>query len=227
MSRSLPHPLQRRGDFPPLGELKGAIFPTSYMPPVVYFALLLKCSEIFIETQETFPKQTWRNRATILTSQGVLDLSIPVIKPHGNKTITAEIEIDNTQKWQNNHWRAIEAAYNKSPYFFYYKDKLKALIYNDEKLLLNYNNAFLRFFLTCFKIEKNIVLTEKYTPSSKNDDLRQLLTPKKTPLLPLEQFPVYYQVFSDRFPFVPNLSILDLVVNEGPEGVNYLNLFNS
>ena len=198
------------------------IFPTAYMPSTILFALLLKCDHVIIETQETFPKQTWRNRATILSSQGMLNLSIPVIKPSGNKSITAEIAIDTTQKWQNNHWRAIEAAYNKSPYFFYYKDALQSLIYNDEKLLLNYNNAFLRFFLACFKIEKEIVLTEQYTPAPENEDLRQLLTPKKTPLLSLEQFPTYYQVFSDRFPFFPNLSILDLVVNEGPEGLGYL-----
>jgi hypothetical protein len=152
----------------------------------------------------------------------VLNLSIPVVKPYGNKTITAEIEIDTTQKWQNNHWRAIEAAYNKSPYFFYYKDALQSLIYNDEKLLLDYNNAFLRFFLACFKIEKNIILTEKYTPLSEAEDLRLQLSPKKPSLLSSERFPVYYQVFSDRFPFFPNLSVLDLVVNEGPEGLEYL-----
>jgi len=199
-----------------------ATLPTAYMPPVTYFALLLRCDDVVIETQETFSKQTWRNRTTILSSQGTLDLSIPVIKPHGNKTKTADIEIDTTQKWQNNHWRAIEAAYNKSPYFFHYKDAIQSLIYNDKKLLLDYNNAFLRFFLACFKIEKNIVLTEQYTPAHENEDLRLLLTPKKTPLLCHEQFPTYYQVFSDRLPFFPNLSILDLVVNEGPDGLGYL-----
>jgi len=198
------------------------LFPTAYMPPVIYFALLLKCDAVAIETQETFPKQTWRNRATILSSQGTLDLSIPVIKPHGNKTITADIQIDTAQKWQNNHWRAIEAAYNKSPYFLYYKDALQSLIYSDEKLLLDYNNAFLRFFLACFKIEKTIVLTEQYTPIPENEDLRQLLTPKKPLMLRHERFPVYYQVFSDRLPFFPNLSVLDLVVNEGPDGLSYL-----
>ena len=200
------------------------------MPPTFYFALLLKYGGIVIETQETFPKQTWRNRATILSSQGVLDLSIPVVKPHGNKTITAEVEIDRTQKWQNNHWRAIEASYNKSPYFLYYKDALKSLIYSDEKLLLDYNNAFLRFFLTCFKIEKTITFTEKYTSANSFNssiDLRQHLTPKKPPLLALEQFPVYYQVFSDRFPFFPNLSVLDLLVNEGPDGREYLERVSS
>ena len=198
------------------------IFPTAYMPPTLYFALLLKCGGIVIETQETFPKQTWRNRTTILSSQGLLHLSIPVVKLRGNKTITAEIEIDRTQKWQNNHWRAIEAAYNKSPYFLYYKDTLQLLIYNDEKLLLDYNNALLHFFLSCFKIEKNITLTKEYTSLPEVEDLRQCLNPKKQPLLSLERFPVYSQVFSDRFPFFPNLSILDLIVNEGPKGLNYL-----
>jgi hypothetical protein len=198
------------------------VFPTAYMPPVIYFALLLKGNDIVIETQETFPKQTWRNRATISTAQGLLDLTIPVVKPRRNKTITAEIKIDNTQKWQNNHWRAIEAAYNKSPYFLYYKDTLQSLIYNDKKLLLDYNDALLRFFFFFFKMEKNIVFTTEYILIPENIDLRQLLTPKKPPLLALEQFPTYYQVFSDRFPFFPNLSVLDLIVNEGPEGLSYL-----
>ena len=192
------------------------------MPPVIYFALLLQCDDVVIETQETFPKQTWRNRTTISTAQGLLDLSIPVIKPHGNRTITAEVQIDSTQKWQNNHWRAIESAYNKSPYFLYYKDAIQMLIYSNEKYLLDYNNAFLRFFLACFKIEKDIVLTTEYMPMPENDDLRQRLSPKKPPLLALERFPIYYQVFSDRFPFFPNLSILDLLVNEGAKGRAYL-----
>jgi len=198
------------------------IFPTAYMPPVLYFALLLPCDTVVIEAQETFPKQTWRNRAAILSAQGVLNLSIPVIKPHGNKTITADIQIDTTQKWQNNHWRAIESAYNKSPYFLYYKDAIKALIYSDEKSLLAYNNAFLRFFLACFKMEKEIVFTEEYRFVPEDEDLRLRLTPKKPFLRSSEQFPAYYQVFSDRFPFVPNLSVLDLLVNEGPDGVGYL-----
>jgi len=198
------------------------LFPTAYMPPVVYFALLLRCDIVVIEAQETFPKQTWRNRTAILSAQGVLNLSIPVIKPHGNKTITADIRIDATQKWKNNHWRAIESAYNKSPYFLYYKDAIKALIYSDVKSLLAYNSAFLRFFLACFKMEKEIVFTEEYRFVSESEDLRLRLTPKKPLLRSSEQFPAYYQVFSDRFPFVPNLSVLDLLVNEGPDGVGYL-----
>jgi len=203
------------------------VFPTAYMPPIIYFALLLKCDNILIEAQETYLKQTWRNRATIMSVQGVLDLSIPVIKPHGNKTKTFEIEIDTSQKWQNNHWRAIKSAYNKSPYFLYYKDAIKSLIYSNEKSLLNYNTAFLRFFLSCFKIEKNITFTEEYHPIPETEDLRVLLSPKKHSLLPLERFPVYYQVFSDRFPFIPNLSILDLLVNEGPDGLGYLQQLSS
>ena len=198
------------------------LFPTAYMPPVLYFALLLPCDTVVIETQETFPKQTWRNRAAILSAQGVLNLSIPVIKFHGNRTVTADIRIDTTQKWQNNHWRAIESAYNKSPYFLYYKDAIKSLIYSDEKSLLAYNSAFLRFFLACFKMGKEIVFTEEYRFVSESEDLRLRLTPKKPLLRSSEQFPAYYQVFSDRFPFVPNLSVLDLLVNEGPDGVGYL-----
>ncbi|MDL2254890.1 WbqC family protein, partial [Bacteroidales bacterium OttesenSCG-928-J16] len=111
-------------------------FPTAYMPPVSYFALLARRDVLEVETRETFPKQSWRNRCSIATAQGVLDLTIPVVKPYGNRTQTKDVLIDARQKWQNNHWRAIESAYNKSPYFFYFQNKLKELIYSEQASLL-------------------------------------------------------------------------------------------
>ncbi|MDR0363929.1 MAG: WbqC family protein [Bacteroidales bacterium] len=196
--------------------------PTAYMPPVIYFAFLLKGDRIEIEAHETYQKQTWRNRCAIASTQGILDLTIPVVKPFGNRTKTKDVLIDGKQKWQNNHWRAITSAYNKSPYFLYFRDQLKALIYGDELNLLQFNHALMLLFLYFFKMEKKINFTTNYQKIESNIDLRMQLDPKKKSLAPLERFPRYYQVFSDRFTFFPNLSILDLAANEGPNGIFYL-----
>lgn len=198
------------------------IFPTAYMPPVIYFAKLLRHDMITIEAHETFPKQTWRNRCSIASAQGRLDLIIPVKKPNGNSTKTGEVCIDFGQKWQNNHWRAIESAYNKTPYFLYCSDALHDLIYSDTASLIELNSNLLRFFLKFFKLNKQISYTPSYIPSGSACDLRKQLKPKALPILSESDFPVYYQVFSDRLPFLPNLSVLDLAVNEGPAGVEYL-----
>lgn len=197
-------------------------FPTAYMPPLSYFALLLKSDVLEIEAHETYPKQSWRNRCSIATAQGVLDLTVPVVKPYGNRTQTKETLIDAKQKWQNNHWRAIESAYNKSPYFLYFQDKLKTLIYSKQVPLLEFNNALMRFFMDFFKIKKELRFSENYQKIEPQHDLRILLHPKAKPLIPLDKLPIYYQVFSDNLPFFPNLSILDLAANEGPSGIFYL-----
>ena len=206
---------------------KVPVFPTAYLPPIIYFTGLLNYKEIMIEACETFPRQTWRNRCSIASAQGKLDLIIPVRKPNGNHTETGEIIIDYSQKWQNNHWRAIESAYNKSPYFLYCSDALKDLIYSNTESLLDFNSNLLRFFLNFFKLSKNISYTRSYAPADPDHDLRKRLDPKGKMIFSKEDFPVYYQVFSDRLPFLPNLSILDLAVNEGPYGVEYLEKITS
>lgn len=195
------------------------LLPTAYNPPIIYFAIIHAYKKILIETQETFPKQTWRNRCNILTSQGELTLSIPVKRNNNSKTI--EIEIDSSQKWQLNHWRAIEAAYNKSPFFMYYSGKLQKLIFQNESNLVKYNQNIINFYLKVFKINTSIQFTETYIKSSQDIlDLRENLHPKKKPILTLDEYPKYYQVFDTKF--YPNLSILDLLNNEGPNGINYI-----
>lgn len=192
--------------------------PTAYLPPIIFFAALLKEEKTFIEIHETFPKQTWRNRCSILTSQGVMDLTIPVKRSNNSKT--CEVIIETAQKWQNNHWRAIEAAYNKSPFFMYYSDDLQQLIYQDETNLVRFNQNLIHFFLKIFKIKTDIQFTADYQKNVSALDFREKLHPKKTSLIPLDQFPKYYQVFGNTF--FPNLSILDLLNNEGPDGIDYL-----
>lgn len=195
------------------------VIPTAYNPPAIYFAFLIVCQDVLIEIHETFPKRTWRNRCSILTSQGVMDLTIPVKRSNNSKT--CEVIIETAQKWQNNHWRAIESAYNKSPFFIYYRDELQQLIYKNETNLVRFNQCLMNFFLRIYKIKTNIQFSDEYQKNiSEYLDFREKLNPKKESMISLELFPKYYQVFGEKF--YPNLSILDLLNNEGPDGMDYL-----
>jgi hypothetical protein len=198
------------------------ILPTSYCAPIEYFALISQHAsyEIYIEQNETFPKQTWRNRCTLLTSQGLLNLSIPVKKPQGNRTITQNIKLINESMWPLKHWRAITSAYNASPYFLYYQDALEMIFMSEYKYLLEFNTLLTEHFLNLLNINTKLHQTNEYCVLDQVVDYRMVISPKKAPIF--QDFPVYTQVFTPVKPFEPNLSILDLLFNLGPEAGDYL-----
>jgi hypothetical protein len=198
------------------------ILPTSYCAPIEYFALISQHStnEIYIEQKETYPKQTWRNRCTILTSQGLLNLSLPVKKPQGNRTITEKVEIINESMWYLKHWRAITSAYNASPYFLYYQDELEMFFNGNHINLLNFNTLLTKHFLNLLNINTKLHQTKDYCVLNQTVDYRMVVSPKKVPIF--QDFPVYTQVFAPAKAFEPNLSILDLLFNLGPEAGDYL-----
>lgn len=197
------------------------LFSTAYLPSVLYLAYLSCYEEVLIEQYETFPKQTFRNRASIATGNGLQTLSVPVIRPQGNHTRTDEMIISYKEAWNIQHWRAIVSAYNASPYFLYYRNELEQILLRPYERLLDLNDDLLRFLLKSFKIGCSIHYTEDYTPASPElTDFRSSLTCKK-PLL-TTPLPPYYQVFDSRYGFQPNLSAIDLLFNLGPEAKDYL-----
>ena len=126
------------------------VFSTSYLPPIVYVANLLRHTEVLIETKETFPKQTYRNRTEIMTAGGVRTLSVPVIR--NNHSRTEEVGIDYKERWNIIHLRTLAAAYSASPYYLYYKDDLEALITQRYDKLIDLNEALLKWILKLLKI---------------------------------------------------------------------------
>lgn len=199
------------------------IFPTLFCPPIAYFAALAKYEEVTIEQHETFPKQTYRNRAIILSANGLLPLSVPVTRPNGNHTLTKNIGISYAESWHIHHWRAIESAYNTAPYFMYYKDAIHDILFANHNHLVALNHELLVFFLKKTKISTLINYSSDYTPGDETNadiDYRQIFSRKysgnEAPM------PEYTQVFSTKFPFQPNLSILDLLFNLGPEAGAYI-----
>ena len=196
-----------------------ALFSTAYFPPVAYVAALLRHSEVLIEAKETFPKQTYRNRMLIMTAEGVRALTVPVVR--SNHSRTDEVTIDYKERWNVTHLRTLTAAYAASPYWLYYQDEIEALLMARYACLMDLNAAVLAWVMRRLKIECHVSVTTDYRPADGDaEDYRNRFSPKVP--LPAEGFPAYCQVFADRQPFAPNLSVLDLMTNLGPEARDYL-----
>jgi hypothetical protein len=197
---------------------------TAYLPSIEYMAILLKYHGAVIELHETYTKQTYRNRSHIATAAGLHDLVVPVIKPNGNHTSTGEIGISYHLPWNRTHWRSIEAAYNSSPFFLYYRDTFESLFNKQHKNLIEMNSLFLHTILKLLKLDCTIIFSESYLPVIPGQvDLRIEVNPKKPSFLSnLSGFPEYTQVFGEENGFISNLSILDLLYNMGPEAIDYL-----
>ena len=193
------------------------VFSTAYLPPIAYVAKALQYTELLIESKETFPKQTYRNRVEIMTAGGVRTLTVPVIRD--NHSRTEEVGIDYKERWNIIHLRTLAAAYSASPYYLYYKDDLEALLTKRYEKLMELNEAMLKWILRLLKTDCRLQRTEDYQKVYE-EDFRNTFSPKHP--YPTEGMESYYQVFSDRLPFTPNLSIIDLLMNLGPEAKDYL-----
>lgn len=196
------------------------LLPTSYLPAIEYFYYLVNSDKIVIEQYETFPKQTYRNRTFIYTDKGKTLLSIPVTKPDGNRSITKDIKICYKENWIQKHWRAIESAYNPSPFFLYYKDPIRRILEKKNEYLIDLNTELLEFFLQKLKLQATIEYSSRfYKDIEESFDLNMLENLKNATFF---KMPSYHQVFSDKYGFIQNLSILDLLFNKGPEAGTYI-----
>lgn len=203
---------------------------TAYFPPIEYFAAIARAGSVILEAREIFQKQTYRSRCKILTANGLINLNIPIKRgeePIGHKTPILKTEIDYSENWVHLHLKALEAAYRKSPFYDYYIDDLKAILQSGEGSLLKMNTALLHKLSEFCGLRVNISLSESYIKDAPLGvvDLRGRISPKsKGPSLLTElglEKP-YYQVFTPTKGFVSNLSVVDLLFNEGPNSISYL-----
>ena len=196
---------------------------TTYLPPVSWMAVALQTENTIIELHETYPKQTFRNRCSISTASGILNLTVPVKRTNGNHTRTLEIKIDNSKNWQRLHWRSIITAYNKSPYFLFYRDLFEPIYLKKHELLIELNQELIVLLFKAMQIKnKELNYTDHFEPQPGYWDLRNSFDPGKHSLQEKYEFPRYMQTFEAIQGFLPDLSIIDLLFNLGPEALPYL-----
>ena len=200
---------------------KEIVVSTAYLPNIEYFAFIAKSEVFFMEDAETYQKQSYRNRAYIMTAGGVQTLILPT-RHETQRSCIRDVRIDYKCPWQLKHWRAIESAYSGTPYFLYFRDFIYPFFEKKYEFLFDYNLELTEVLLQLFKIKKVPAFTETFEKEyHERLDLRNLIHPKKEPLL---QKTPYHQVFDDRFPFIGNLSVIDLLFNAGPDLAYLLNL---
>jgi hypothetical protein len=195
---------------------------TAYLPPISYISGCLHSELVIIEQFETYRKQTCRNHCHIYGPNGLQTLSIPVIKVNGNHSLTKDIRIAASTPWQRLHWRSIETAYNNSPFFLYYKDEFEKIFSKPFDFLLDLNTLLLETIFDILRVEKKIGFTDQFLKIPDGmEDHREFSKNKKADSK--DEFPPYTQVFSLKHGFIPDLSIIDLLFNLGPEWSDYLN----
>jgi hypothetical protein len=199
-----------------------ALLSTTYFGPVQWYQKLYRYNCVLIEQHETFQKQTYRNRCLIATTQGVQALTVPIEHSMFN---VQSIRLSDHGEWRRQHWQAIQSAYGESPFFEYYEDDLRPFFTERRwELLLDFNDAICQKMCELIDIHPKIKRTTEYLkPQTSNQiDFRDVIRPKHPLSDPEFCAKPYYQVFAQKHGFLPNLSILDLLLNMGPESIFFL-----
>lgn len=192
---------------------------TAYFPPASYIRACLLAPEIIIESKEYFVKQSFRNRCHIYGANGLLALIIPVSHQDLKTKPISEVNTLSEEPWKKIHWRSITSAYRRSPFFEYYEDDFKAIYTSPELNLFNSNLACLELTFRLLKRPMNIKITDQYEKNTDRKDYRTFFHPKNNSS---EVLPRYYQAFEQKHGFIPDLSVIDLLCNLGPQSAEYL-----
>ncbi|MEN9655535.1 MAG: hypothetical protein RL311_443 [Bacteroidota bacterium] len=196
------------------------IHPT-YFPSVSHFAAIVQAEKITFEMEDNFQKQTNRNRTYIYSPNGIQLLNIPVKHSKAAHQKTKDIQIENDFDWQKQHFKSLEAAYRSSPFFEYFEDDLLPIFEKKHQFLMDLNLEVFDLITRCLRMKIDYSTTTEYFHEINSEevaDFRFLANGKKDN----SQFESYTQVFDDKFGFINNLSVLDLVFNEGKFALDYL-----
>ena len=200
--------------------MKNIIVSSIYAGNIEYYSLIYNADNIIVDASENYRKQSFRNRCEIYGANGKLNLIIPVIKSN-NYTPINKKKIDYFENWQKTHWKSLESCYRTSPYFEFYEFQIKKIYNNRYIYLSEFNIELHKVILILLNIKKDIIVTDKYQDSWGETylDFRNKINPKiKSDYLSNE----YSQVFQEKYGFMSNISILDLLFNHGPEAINFL-----
>ncbi len=206
--------------------MRTIVLSSAYLAPVQYYAKLPAYDRILIEQYDHYLKQTYRNRCVIAGPGGPLTLTVPVVKPNTPECPMRDIRISDHGNWRHLHWNALESAYNHTPYFEYYKDDFRPFYERRYEFLADFNETLCRLVCSLIGLQPHLSRTSAYRTSfgPDEDDFRTRIHPKadfRTEDSSFFPCP-YYQVFREKLGFLPNLSIVDLLFNMGPESLPVL-----
>lgn len=196
--------------------MKAVLF-SSYFPPIQYISKFFLYNNIYIDIFENYQRQTYRNRCEIITANGKANLSVPIIKSY--RQYFKDTQIDYSLNWQKNHYMALVSAYKNSAFFDFYIDSFNFIFKNKEKFLFDLNHKILE---NCFKIlgvKPKFEYSKGFINQEDTLNLRELISPKSKIIDKDFELSEYYQVFKERHGFIPNLSIIDLLFNQGPQSI--------
>lgn len=193
------------------------VFPVFYFGPISYFSEIIKAENVKFEVHENFVKQTYRNRCYIQGANGKLRLAIPI--NHDGSRKMKDLRVSTVSNWKKEHFKSITSAYKSSPFFDYYEDEIAQIYHQKIDFLLDFNLKTMEFIHSKLKLDLKFNQTESYETISEEHDFRNKFNSKKEPD---GIFPEYMQVFTEKLGFMPDLSILDLLCNEGPNATTYL-----
>lgn len=204
--------------------MAAALLSQTYFGPVQWYQKLLRHKSVYIERCESYRKQSFRNRCVIATTNGLQTLTVPVSRGDG-----IDVRISDHGNWRHLHWHALMSAYSESPFFEYYADDLRPFFERKWEFLYDFNMDICRKVCELLDIQPNIQATTEYVPAERLKaerpgiaDFRDAIDPKHPAADPDFTPRRYYQVYERKHGFQPNLSVLDLLFNMGPEGVFYL-----
>lgn len=185
-----------------------------YLPPVYSIITLLQESNIVFPLYMPFRKMSFQNRAVIPAANGPITLSIPLVGGRENKDLLKDVRIDNSQRWQDRHWRTISSAYRRSPWFEFYEGSFAPFYVKHYDKLADWNLDLMAWILDSLKVKIEIT-TWKDCPGSSPTQVKAVRPSNFQEAEFIHGLPVYAQVFQDRIGFLPNMSIIDLIFNEG------------
>ena len=191
---------------------------TTYFGPIQWYQKLYRAEHAEIKQWESFQKQTYRNRCLIATANGVQALTVPV--EHGDSPLIKDIRLSDHGNWRHLHWNALQSAYGESPFFEYYQDDIRPFFERHWTFLLDFNEEIRQKMCELIDIQPNVSYTEGFIPEeSPLTSYRTAISPKHPQDDPDFLPKRYYQVYEQKHGFLPNLSILDLLFNMGPESI--------
>lgn len=205
-------------------QIENVLLTANYFGPIQYYSKILGYSNVIIEQHENYQKQSFRNRCQILSANGLQSLTVPVVKPNGNHTLIRDVLVDYSTPWQRIHQKAIESAYRTAAYYQHYIDELIPAFEKKEKYLFDLNIKSHSIVMELMGVNHPLSYTSTFdkTPPSHTIDFRNRIHPKRESNDETFCEVSYFQVFSDRFSFVANLSIIDLLLNMGPDSANII-----